>query len=205
MPLSFCNYMRKHQDIVADDCTLLLFPAFYGLPELAIGSLSPRLRWSAQRADLSEQTRQPHSTPTHGTKHHQSAGTSCVPKHNLFLALLSTHLLGRGWTLPVVLSQKCSALVCFPTAPDATGGKTQLGREASAEAVRDDWETREDTETRDKGRKDYLTLPLSPPAAAATGSPSSLLVSPPLLTRTGLLALGEAVRHAVSSGPPRVN
>lgn len=59
---------------------------------------------------------------------------------------------------------------------------------------------------RDKERKDYLTLPLSPPAAdAAAGSPSSLFISPPLLTRMGLSALGEAIRHAVSSGLPRVN
>lgn len=61
--------------------------------------------------------------------------------------------------------------------------------------------------SRDKERKDYLTLPLSPPAAAAAaaGSPSSLFISPPLLTRMGLSALGEAIRHAVSSGLPRVN
>lgn len=52
--------------------------------------------------------------------------------------------------------------------------------EASEEAVRDGWASRKETETRDKGRGDYLKLPLSPPAAAATGSPSSLhLPSPP--------------------------
>lgn len=62
--------------------------------------------------------------------------------------------LGGGWTLPVVLSQNSFALVCFPTVPDATGGKTPHDREASAEAVRDNWESREEIEMKDKGRKD---------------------------------------------------
>lgn len=83
-----------------------------------------------------------------------------------------------GWMLPVVLSQKCfawsvslSRLMPQEARPH-TAGK---GRE---EAVRDAWKSSKEIETRGKGRKDYLTLTLSTPAAT-TGSLSSLFVSPP--------------------------
>lgn len=66
----------------------------------------------------------------------QHAKQSCVNQlftgsvQKLCCVEVSAHL-SCGWTLPVVLS-----LVCFPTVPTTTGGKTPPGREASVEALR---------------------------------------------------------------------
>lgn len=78
--------------------------------------------------------------------------------------------------------------------------------------MRDDWESGEEMGTRDKGRKDYPTLPLSPPATAAAADCSLSLLSlrlPLLLLlvtfRMGLSALKEAIRRALSGRLLRVN
>lgn len=69
--------------------------------------------------------------------------------------------------------------VGFPAVPDAAQSKTPRDGKDSKEAASDDQDSPgRKTQLRDKGRKDYLKLPLSPPAAAAaaTGPPP-----PPLL------------------------
>lgn len=78
-----------------------------------------------------------------------------------------------------VLSHKWFALVCFPSASFTTAGNTPTWQRSSR-SCEDYWESREEMGTRDKERKDYLTLSLSPPAAASgvAGSPSSLSSSP---------------------------
>lgn len=87
--------------------------------------------------------------------------------------------------------------VGFPAVPDAAQSKTPRDRKDSKEAASDDQDSPgRKTQLRDKGRKDYLKLPLSPPAAAAAATAPSHPPTPPLsspthspLRRTGLLAL----------------
>lgn len=70
--------------------------------------------------------------------------------------------------------------VGFPAVPDAAQSKTPRDRKVSKEAASDDQDSPgRKTQLRDKGRKDYLKLPLSPPAAAAAAAATGLTPQPP--------------------------
>lgn len=90
---------------------------------------------------------------------------------------VSAHL-SCGWTLPVVLS-----LVCFPTAPTTTGGKTPPGREASCRSseMSRSPERKWDQETKKERTTSLfhfhplllLLLLLAPPPLSSSPLPSS--------------------------------
>lgn len=111
----------------------------------------------------------------------QHAKQSCVNQlftgsvQKLCCVEVSAHL-SCGWTLPVVLS-----LVCFPTAPTTTGGKTPPGREAScrsSEMSRSperkwDRETKKERTTSLFHFHPLLLLLLAPPPLSSSPLPSS--------------------------------
>lgn len=203
MPLSFGNYTWENTK-TSSLMTFLFFPPFFLC-----------LVWAARAGDgltlfcavMELTNRRPFRTnqtarPKSNTQQVKAPSTTLeqvmLKTQLVFFSIVADSPLGSGvdGARGPVTEASCFGLVSL-LCPGAAQSKTPYDRKVSKEAASDDQDSPgRKTQLRDKGRKDYLKLPLSPPAAAAAATGPPPTPPPPLssptpspLCRTGLLAL----------------